>query len=277
MNLDQDLSGDEREQDRFTFRFGFRHLLYAIALIASGLALMGPVSLVFSLPVIGFWTKIYLTRPIHREYAGLLISLIVLIAIVLLLLPSIQVARESSRRIACMNNMRQLVLAIHNYESAYHSFPFAVEPDRPDHPQQTWRVRILPFADEPAMASLYASDEPWDGATNRTLASQRPSFYACYSSDLLPHQTTYKLITGPGTAFSGDKRLTFEDIKEGSPCALIMIEDFSNPINWLEPKDLTVEEAIKAITQSPHIHQRETYFTISTYGPNVCFLDGSLH
>ncbi len=84
-----------------------------------------------------------------------LVELLVVIAIIgvliALLLPAVQQAREAARRISCQNHLAQLILAVHNYESANQYFPAGTINDTgpirnaPKGYHQNWISAILPY------------------------------------------------------------------------------------------------------------------------------------
>ena len=106
-----------------------------------------------------------------RSFGFTLVELLVVIAIigllVALLLPAVQTARESARRIQCVNNLRQVGLATANFESSTRSFPPARLEAKPGEfttycagLEPSWLVRIMPYLEEKALYdrwNLYSS------------------------------------------------------------------------------------------------------------------------
>jgi len=103
-----------------------------------------------------------------------LVELLVVIAIIGILigmlLPAVQQVREAARRTTCMNQLRQIALAMHNYESAYKHFPHAGDHSQgfENEPFATatkyenwgWGYQVLPFIEQNNLHVL-RSNNPW--------------------------------------------------------------------------------------------------------------------
>jgi prepilin-type N-terminal cleavage/methylation domain-containing protein/prepilin-type processing-associated H-X9-DG protein len=109
-----------------------------------------------------------------QRSAFTLVELLVVIAIigvlVALLLPAVQAAREASRRSSCQNNLKQLTLAMINYEDTFKTLPGGV--GRYGCCWGTWQVRVLPYMEQKALADLYLNSDGHDGTGPRYGAGQ---------------------------------------------------------------------------------------------------------
>ncbi len=158
--------------------------------------------------------------------------------LIALLLPAIQVAREAARRANCLNNMKQIGLALHNYNSAHGCFPPAYIADEDGKPMHSWRVLILPFMEETGLYEMYDFDEPWDGPNNSALADMMPGIYRCPSDSTTDGSDTgYAMVVGPGCISDGPTATKIRDIRDGTSTTIVVVEVAGNGIGWLEPRD----------------------------------------
>lgn len=169
--------------------------------------------------------------------------------LVALLLPATQAAREAARRSACVNHMRQIGIALQNYHDTYQSFPPAYVADENGRPMHSWRVLILPFLEENELYEEYDFDEAWDGPNNRRLAELMPDIYGCPSAVEPAGQTNYVAVVGDETMWTGANAVTMRDVLDGTAKTIAVVETTGSGINWLEPRDLTVDEAVQGINQ----------------------------
>lgn len=116
-----------------------------------------------------------MNRNHSARSAFTLVELLVVIAIIGILigmlLPAVQMVRESARRVQCANQLKQQCLALLNYESAHQHFPSGFE-----HPSMTmWSGKILPFLEQQNLYDSLTLDGPWtvsSGATQANLDAQ---------------------------------------------------------------------------------------------------------
>lgn len=145
----------------------------------------------------------------RRRAAFTLVELLVVISIIGilmgLLLPAVQSARETARRLQCSNNLKQLSLAFHSHHASHKRYPtggwgwdWIGEPDRGTDEKQPggWAYNILAFAEQENLRNLGAGLPAAGQATAITTRLQTPvPFFYCPSrrrATAYPDGHTYK-------------------------------------------------------------------------------------
>ena len=207
-----------------------------------------------------------------------LVELLVVIAIigimVGMLLPAVQAAREAARRMQCSNNLKQITLALHNYESTYKQFPAGRT-----NMGISVHAAILPFIEQVNAYDLVDPSVDWDHANNVDATETEIPPFLCPSDPNVDNGTNlrgtnYRANQGSGIlwglpptnpanvnygmpepdgVFFLEKRMRFRDIIDGRVHTAAFSEhglgDFSNAVSspsdtfWPRTHPSTADEA----------------------------------
>ena len=149
-----------------------------------------------------------------------LVELLVVIAIigvlVALLLPAVQAARESARRSSCLNNIRQIGLALHNYHNSFKEFPYGGDVDNFGNQQRPgFYVELLPYFEEANIADKIDPQKPIFDVSNENVGALALDLLTCPSDepkrDIWSPEgsywtTNYVASSGPGRLGAQDPR-----------------------------------------------------------------------
>ena len=117
-----------------------------------------------------------------------LVELLVVIAIIgiliAMLLPAVQAVRESARRTECMNNLKQVGLAVLNYESAQSIFPPSGTDDH------SWAAYVLPYLEQTNVADLIDLEKNWQDPANEVAITSIIPVFICPSN---PNDDSHRL------------------------------------------------------------------------------------
>jgi hypothetical protein len=183
--------------------------------------------------------------------------------------------REFARRAQCVNNLKQIGLALHNYLDSYKHFPTANTCNKDGKLLFSWRMEILPMIEYGSLYNSLNKDETWNSSHNAKLINKLciPE-YVCPSdaTNTMPCYTNYIAIIGPGTTWRDDGLVKFSDLPDHGSHTVMCIEVANSGVHWAEPRDLTVEEALEGLRTGKGLR-------ISTAHPNcinILFADSSV-
>jgi hypothetical protein len=195
---------------------------------------------------------------------------------VALLLPAVQAARSAASRTQGANNLKQQLLALHNYHDVYGGMPAAYSTDKAGKPLLSWRVAILPFIEEQALYEEFRQDEPWDSDHNKKLLAKMPRVFKATGSKAAPGMTTYLGVGGKqGVLGAPDdpknpeapNGVRLADIIDGTSNTIAIVEaSDAAAVAWTKPEQWVPDE------KDPH----KGLVGLRPNGFNAGFADGSV-
>lgn len=212
---------------------------------------------------------------------------------VALLLPAVQSAREAARRTQSRNNLKQIAIAMHNYESANLEFPQGLRATKNDdlktEQRQSWLVSLLPYVEQAALYNQIEADEAWDSEKNADAAASKIAIFqnpATVEKGVPKFGTTHYVgIAGLGKdgpklpvtdekagVFAYDRTTKIRDISDGTSNTLMVGEASKDFGPWASGGNST----IRPFTKKPYLNGPDGIGGPYKGGVNFALCDGSV-
>ena len=206
---------------------------------------------------------------------------VVLLVVAFLFMPPLEQGREDARRMQCLNNIRNIGMAIQNYAVDHSGDIPATEAGEPPH---SWRVDLLQYIEQSGLRDRYNEAQQWNVGENQEIAKSTIQVYQCPSAPVPTTTdgyalTAYATITGTDAMWDKKKSLNLGEISGGDGLSqtLQIVEACGQNIAWSEPRDVDLD-SMRVGINLPGKAKGRSGSLLSSYhegGVNVIFGDGS--
>jgi type II secretory pathway pseudopilin PulG len=208
-------------------------------------------------------------KPKNRRgisFAAVLAALGILVLLTALVIPGGRSARPAARRAQCMNNLKQIALALHNYEEAYKALPPAYTVDAQGRRLHSWRTLILPYLEQEALYKTIDLSKSWNDPANAKALETALAAFRCPEAAGPQNTTTYQAIVGPNACFPSKGSRRWAEITDPHDSTLMVIEaGEENRVPWMAPFDADAS-LVMSLGPTTQFHHKG--------GTNACFVSG---
>ncbi len=217
-------------------------------------------------------TELTSRREVKRcgfTWTELLVCLAIIGLLALIVLPGTRRgAREPARRMQCSNNLKQIALALLNYESKYKMFPPAYTVDVDGNRLHSWRSLILPFLEQGDLYNKIDFSKAWDDPANEAVFRSSLPIFRCPSSEFPSGQTSYLAIVGEHNCLRPQTGRMKTEVVDGLSNTVMVFEtEPSKTVHWMCPEDASEDMFAAVDPKSKNAHKS---------GRNACIADGSV-
>ena len=167
---------------------------------------------------------------------------------------------ERSKLIETSARFKYVMLALDKYKDKNNAYPNHLSKNH------SWRVEILGLIKHVEDAPAFDKTKPWNSDENKiSTETNIPAYTSHRAESQTSNFTNVILVVDEGTVFHKHGALSNSQINDGLSGTAVMLEMIDSDIAWSEPRDISIDQAIKVIQKFPRPE-----------GPVVGFADGSI-
>src|SRR5262249_11532942 len=142
------------------------------------------------------------------------------------------------------NDLKELAVAVHNYESANGRMPPAAVRDKNGKVTVSWRVLLLPYLEQEKLYKEFRLEEPWDSDHNKKLIAKMPAIFRGTNAKLNSEwKTVYLAPIQKNSVFPPDGRnMSLGKVYDGTSNTVMFFEaNDDSAVVWTRPDDLVID------------------------------------
>ncbi len=155
----------------------------------------------------------------------------------------------------CSSNIRQIAIALRQYESTYECLPPAYTVDKSGNPLHSWRALILPYIERSDLYQRIDFSKPWNDPVNKAVGKEVVDVYHCPGNQSSTTSTAYVAIVSTEGCLQPKIGRALSEITDPHSETLLLYEcDIEQAIHWMEPRDIHPSSLLQPRSKPRTVH-----------------------